>query len=216
MFPRINNCSDTKEVCNIRVPRSGNLTCSVNRAKPASQLEWFMVVDGMEKRIETLTSIIPDSNYGTYHSSAVIVLSDVSATNLGLFVCSSRLKQFDNARSKKVLIDMLDETAVTTMPVLQLHREMGRRAELKCSSKAANMFLWRKVLSNETQLISFSVLDDVYVATTQIADHYQMRRDGTLYIESSKIDDEGKFICLSSDGVESNVAIVELLILGKL
>ncbi|PIK59940.1 hypothetical protein BSL78_03160 [Apostichopus japonicus] len=66
--------------------------------------------------------------------------------------------------------------------------------------------------STAVELVSYGLDYDMVVAK-RLQGRYEVKTDKTLYIDSAQIEDEGKFICISSDGVNHYVAAVNLVVL---
>ncbi|XP_071842898.1 uncharacterized protein [Apostichopus japonicus] len=213
-FPHINNCSNDNEVCLINSDQTGGkLTCNVHGTRPASEIVWYLMVGNAERLISSNRTITPTTNANnTFRSSAVIDLLNIPKKKLHLFICSAKLQQLETWKSRKVLVDIYQENYVNDIVYSEVLRERGRRALLTCSYSNTGIFVWRKIVHNSSQLVSYGANGDIKVWPA-LKEHYEVRRDGTIYIESTEIEDEGNFLCVSSDGIEDNINGVKLVVL---
>lgn len=217
-FPRINNCSTMGELCVHQGIASGDkLTCTVHGAKPSVTLSWSVVLGNIETPLHAHATIKTSTDWNvTFHSTAVLDLANVTTGSLNLFICSSKLEQIDHRKYSKVLVDMLQADVVNSKTFKDVFRERDKRVVLRCSSgKADNMYVWKKVVSHSIELVSYGVDNDMIVAK-RLQERYEVQTDKTLYIDSAQIEDEGKFICISSDGINHYVSAMKLVVLGNL
>lgn len=216
IFPHINNCSNDNEVCLINSDQTGGkLTCNVHGTRPASEIVWYSMVGNAEILISSNHTITPTTSVNnTFRSSAVIDLMNIPKKELHLFICSAKLQQLETWKSRKVLVDIYQENDVNDIVYSEVLREKGRRALLTCSHSNTGIFVWRKIVHNSSQLVSYGANGDIKVWPA-LKEHYEVRRDGTIYIDSTEIEDEGNFLCVSSDGIEDNINGVKLIVLGN-
>ncbi|PIK54817.1 hypothetical protein BSL78_08246 [Apostichopus japonicus] len=214
-IPRIDNCSTTGELCILQgITSRDKLTCTVHGAKPWITLSWSVMIGNVEKALHAHAMIKPSTDWNvTFHSTAVLDLANVTTGGLNLFICSSKLEQIDHRKYSKVLVDMLQVDVVKDKTYIDVFRERDKRVELRCSSgKADNIYVWKKILSHTIELVSYGLDYDMVVAK-RLQERYEVKADKTLYIDSAQVEDEGKFICISSDGINHYVAAMNLIVL---
>ncbi|PIK34156.1 hypothetical protein BSL78_29025 [Apostichopus japonicus] len=217
-IPRINNCSTAGELCILQgIDSRDKLTCTVHGAKPSITLSWSVMIGNVKKAVHAHATIKPSTDWNvTFHSTGVLDLANVTTGGLNLFICSSKLEQIDHRKYSKVLVDMLQADVVNGKTYTDVFRERDKRVELRCSSgNTDNMYVWKKILSHSVELVSYGLDYDMIVAK-RLQGRYEVKTDKTLYIDSAQIEDEGKFICISSDGINHYVTAMNLVVLGNL
>lgn len=111
---------------------------------------------------------------------------------------------------------MLQTDVVNDNTYKDVFRERDKRVELKCSSGIADyMHVWQKISSHSIELLSCGVEYDMIVAQ-RLQERYEVKTEKTLHIDSAQIEDEGKLICISSDGINHYVAAMNLVVLGSI
>lgn len=134
-----------------------------------------MVVGNAERLISSNRTINPTANANnTFLSSAVIDLKNIPKKELHLFICSAKLQQLENWKSRNVLVDMYPKNNANEIVASEVLRERGQRALLTCSSSYTGIFVWRKIVHNSIQLVSYGANGDIKVWPS-LKEHYEVR-----------------------------------------
>lgn len=153
---------------------------------------------------------------GTFDSSAFIDIHNVSKGQLTHLICKSKLQQAVSWVLRDVIVDTLSKDVTGMLTFSSILSERGRTTELSCASEDnASMYVWRN--ADKNQIISSAVKkENGVLLVSKISERYEVKPDGTLYIGNIAIEDEGRFICVSSDGTTESATGTKLVVLGNL
>ncbi|KAJ8048906.1 hypothetical protein HOLleu_01410 [Holothuria leucospilota] len=187
-FPHINVCKD-KPYCHVTVDGNRVITCSVNKTRPAAELNWF-------KRYAGSYSILPSDKYETTAGLAVSSFASVNVTIterhlLEVIVCrSSSRAPIMTQNHSMILIERNVDNYSSKLPITRLSK-VNDNVYLGFDNDDVYAAVWKKRLPTgiyHTIGYFFYGVSELYDVTFEISNKAE------LGIERFQLENEGKYL----------------------